>query len=74
VGDLRHVKLYDFQQEQSITFNLDNYKNLAHHSAAINETIIDSIAADRFLVREENLEQHLSELRRQVETVQADKL
>jgi len=74
VGDLRHVKLYDFQQEQSITFNLDNYKDLAHHSAAINETIIDSIAADRFLVREQNLEQHLSELRRQVETVQADKL
>ncbi len=74
VGSLPHVKIHDFQQEKEITFNLDNYKDLAHHSAKINEYIIDSIAAGTHIVRHDNLSRMLAELRRQVETVQPDKL
>lgn len=74
VGSWRQVKILDLQQESKITFNLNNYKDLAHHSMAINEYIIDSVAADRYLVTSDNLDAMLEELRRQVENVQPEKL
>jgi hypothetical protein len=74
VGALENVRIYDFQQEAKITFNLDNYKDLAHHSMAINEYIIDAIAADNYRVNRANLDVMLQALRKQVESVEADKL
>jgi hypothetical protein len=74
VGSLPNVRIYDFQQDEEITFNLDNYKDLAHHSAKINEYIIDSIAAGTHRVDGNNLAETMEELRRQVESVQVNKL
>lgn len=74
VGSWKHVKIYDLQQESTITFNLDNYKDLAHHSMAINEYIIDCIAADKYRVTAANLDNSAKELRKQVETLQPENL
>ncbi len=74
VGSWQQVKIFDMQHESKITFNLDNYKDLAHHSMKINEYIIDSVAAGRYLVTAENLDSTLEQLRKQVESVQPEKL
>ncbi|HZG14591.1 MAG TPA: hypothetical protein VE710_06170 [Candidatus Bathyarchaeia archaeon] len=74
VGSLQQVRIFDFQQESTITFNLNNYKDLAHHSMEINEYMIDCMAAERYLVTADNLHTFGEELRKQVETLQPEKL
>ncbi|MDT3701345.1 MAG: hypothetical protein RO469_18270 [Thermincola sp.] len=74
VGKLPNVKIYNFQQENRITFNLDNYKDLAHHTPKINEWIIDQISKNSYRVTENNLEHTLEMLRNQVETLDENKL
>lgn len=74
VGSLPHVSIYDFQQERSITFDLTQYKDLAHHSPKINEYIIDAIAKDEHRVDGTNIDGLLEQLRQQVETVKINQL
>ena len=66
VGKQPNVKMYDFQQEQSVTFQLNNYKDLAHHSRRINEWIVDQIAKDNYRVTPKTLPVYLAELKQQV--------
>ncbi|MGD8192331.1 hypothetical protein ACQCN2_20360 [Brevibacillus ginsengisoli] len=66
VGKQPNVKIYDFQQEQKITFDLNNYKDLAHHSRKVNEWIIDQIAQDKYRVTKKTLPVYLDQLREQV--------
>ncbi|GAB4266690.1 hypothetical protein Tfer_3133 [Thermincola ferriacetica] len=73
IGGLPNVKIYDFQHEKKITFNLDNYKDLAHHSPAINEWIIDNIVKDKYRVNNNNLEQYNRILKEQVESLDVSK-
>lgn len=74
IGGLPNVKIDDFQHEDKITFNLNNYKDIAHHSMKINEFVIDSIAKDEYRVTAGNLEPHLLKLRDQVESFDLSKL
>ncbi|MBU5445289.1 copper amine oxidase N-terminal domain-containing protein [Paenibacillus sp. MSJ-34] len=69
-----NVKLYDFQADSDITYNLNAYKDLSHHSQAINETIIDSIARDdeKYRVTPQNIDRFISLLEHQVHTVVVD--
>lgn len=69
-----NVRIYDFQQESSITFNLNNYKDLAHHTKEINDFIIDSIAEDKYIVTKENLPISLELLKKQTENLRLDEL
>lgn len=43
---LNNVRIYDFQEDAEITSNYNNYKDMSHHSAEINEYIIDIISKD----------------------------
>ncbi|MGL5901711.1 MAG: hypothetical protein ACRCZO_03430 [Cetobacterium sp.] len=45
--DLKNVKLYDFQDEQDIITNLDNYKDMVHFSPLISKKIIKNIRRDK---------------------------
>lgn len=67
IGGLPNVKLYDFQQEKRITFNLDNYKDLAHHKGKFNNFIIDAMAKGDYLVTKETLIVNKNLLNQQVE-------
>lgn len=40
---LTNVKLYDFQNEESIVSNLDNYKDMVHFSPNISKRIVEDI-------------------------------
>jgi hypothetical protein len=64
--NLENVKIYDFQDLEEITHNLDNYRDMTHYSIEINEYIIDSIAKGQHIVNDENIEQKLENLITQV--------
>ncbi len=74
LGTLKNVKIYDFQQDKNITFDLNNYKDLAHHSSQINNLIIDSISRDDYRVMQENIESSIQTLKVQVETLKIENL
>jgi hypothetical protein len=65
--DLKNVKIFDFQDIESITHNLDNYRDMTHYSIDINEYIIDSIMKEEHLVTEKNINIKLENLINQVE-------
>lgn len=58
----KNVKIYNFQDEADITLDLNNYKDLNHYSPAINDFIIDSIAAGDYLMTEKNADSHINRL------------
>lgn len=66
-----NVKLYDFQSDEQITFNLDLYKDLSHHSQDINDRIIQAMAAHdpRYLVTAQNVHAFNDQLKHEVDTV-----
>ena len=65
-GHLRNVKIFDFQDIESITHNLDNYRDITHYSKEINEYMIDSIASGKHAVTAANLGEKLMNLKAQV--------
>lgn len=69
LGSLDNVTLYDFQSDESITYNLDNYKDLSHHSGAINQWIVEQIAAGTHQVTAENVDELNSKLEHQAESL-----
>ena len=50
VNGLPNVTVYDFQTDASIITNLDNYKDVFHYSPAINNYIIEAIAAKKYVI------------------------
>ncbi|HOJ11819.1 MAG TPA: hypothetical protein PK733_14670, partial [Clostridiales bacterium] len=66
--DFRNVKIFDFQDIEGITHNLDNYRDMTHYSIEINEYIIDSIARGENAITEDNMEEKLKNLAEQVES------
>lgn len=67
-----NVKVYDFQEDTSITYNLSQYKDLSHHSQAINEQILRDIVADKHRVTAENVDQFNEELQNQLAHLAVD--
>ena len=66
-SSINNVKIYDFQNAFEVTTNLDNYKDFTHYSQEINNWIIDQITADNFLVTKQNIDNHLQNLRQQIQ-------
>lgn len=67
-----NVKVYDFQEDTSITYDLSQYKDLSHHSQAINELIIREIAEDKNRVTAENVDTFNEELESQLAHLAVD--
>lgn len=67
-----NVSVYDFQQEASITYDLSQYKDLSHHSQAINERIIREIAEGKNLVTADNVDRLNEELTSQLSHLAVD--
>lgn len=60
---IKNLKLYDFQDHEDITYNLDNYKDISHYAPEINDFIVDSLAKGDFLVKEEAIDAQMLKLR-----------
>ncbi|NGZ76215.1 copper amine oxidase N-terminal domain-containing protein [Saccharibacillus alkalitolerans] len=67
-----NVKVYDFQEDTSITYDLAQYKDLSHHSQAINELIIREIAKGKNLVTADNVDKFNEELESQLAHLAVD--
>lgn len=64
-----NVKLYDFQSDESVTYNLDNFKDLSHHTGEINQWIIEQIAEGTHQITVENIDEFNSKLEQQAENL-----
>lgn len=67
LGHLPHVEIYDFQNIEEITHDLDNYRDMTHYNIHINEYMIQSIRDGKHLVTDENHLEITEELRQQTE-------
>ncbi|SDF57707.1 Copper amine oxidase N-terminal domain-containing protein [Fontibacillus panacisegetis] len=68
-SNFNNVKVFDFQSDSSITYDLSLYKDLSHHSAGVNQSIIEAIAADTHRVTKENVDLNNSLLEQQVQSL-----
>ena len=66
---LPNVKVFDFQSDSSITFNLDNYMDVGHYSSDVSRYIVESMAEGRNLLTEETLPDFRRSLTEQVGSV-----
>ncbi|WP_018750096.1 copper amine oxidase N-terminal domain-containing protein [Paenibacillus sanguinis] len=67
-----NVQVHDFQSDSSITYNLDEYKDLSHHSGAINRLIAEEIAAGSHLVTAANVDENNRRLEEQIQNLIID--
>lgn len=65
--ELENVNIYDFQSEKIITHNLANYKDISHYHQNINNWLTEQIRDNKYLVTKENRDEHLENLRKQIE-------
>ena len=69
-----NVEIYDFQSEKTITHNLGNYKDLSHYHQKINTWMIEEIKENNYLVTKDNIDEHLENLRKQIEEYDLNKI
>lgn len=69
LGSMENVTLFDFQSDESVTYNLENFKDLSHHTGAINQWIIEQIAAGSHQLTAENVDELGSKLEHQAKTL-----
>ncbi len=58
-----NIHLFSFYDQYEITCNLDNYKDFVHYSPAINEFILESMAADKHRLTKDNYQKRLQDAR-----------
>jgi hypothetical protein len=63
---LPNVKVFDFQDIDDITLNLDSYKDWTHYSPEVNKFITDAMSRNEYLVTDDNVEEKISRLQDQV--------
>lgn len=73
LGILNNVEVYDFHSASEITTNLDNYKDFSHYHQNINHWIVDKIKEKKFLVTNQNIDEHLQNLREQIQNYDLNK-
>lgn len=64
--NLSNVKIFDFQVDEGIKNNLNNYSDIEHYSGDINRLMVDWIVQGKYLVTEKNIDQYLQLFNKQV--------
>lgn len=59
------IRVFDFQSIPQIA-DLDNYKDISHYSAELNDLMVEWIAAEEYLVNTQTVEDHIGDLRSRV--------
>ena len=59
----KNLEIYDFQCVQSITNNLNNYRDIAHYRPEINDFMIESIKNKKYLININNINKCLKQIR-----------
>ena len=71
VEDMPNVTVYDFQAIPEIC-DLDNYKDITHYSAQINEYMVDCFANKKYIVTSDTIGKSIDDLKEQVKTFEAN--
>ncbi len=74
LSEYKNVKLYDFQIVNSITTNLNNYRDPIHYHQKINTWMLKQIAENNYLTTKENINNYLEELRKQTKSYHIEKV
>ena len=74
IESLPNVKLYDFQDEQEITYNITKYYDASHYEPKINSWMIQQMRDTKPIQTEEEYEEKIKALEKQVLEVSGDKL
>lgn len=59
-----NVKIYDFQADESIVGNLDQYNDTRHHSHAYNHLVMSEMKENRYRVSTQNIDGNNNEIKR----------
>ena len=59
-----NVTVYDFQAIPEIC-DLDNYKDITHYSAQINEYMVDCFANKKYIVTSDTIDKSIDDLKEQ---------
>ncbi|MFY9100914.1 hypothetical protein OZY48_07685 [Aliarcobacter cryaerophilus] len=73
LSEFSNVAIYDFQSAIEITTNLNNYKDFTHYHQNINNWMIEQIKENNYLVTKDNIDEHLENLRKQIEEYDLNK-
>lgn len=60
IHDRKNVKIYDFEDDQQIITNLDNYKDVTHYSPAINDLFLNAISSNEYAINSSEYEKRLT--------------
>ena len=71
VDSMSHVTVYDFQPMDIIS-DLNNYKDVTHYSADINEKMVDCFSEKAFLVDSTNISDSIARLEKVIAAFQAE--
>ena len=77
VGELiaqENIKLFSFELEDDIIYNLDNYKDVAHYSDKINSRILQYMSKDKYLLTADNYKEILKKEKIMISNVNFDQL
>ena len=69
--EMPYVTVYDFQPMDIIS-DLDNYKDITHYSADINEKMVDCFSEKRYLVDKGNISNSIANLKQIVDVFKAE--
>lgn len=61
-----NVKIFAFQDEEEIITNLDNYRDVCHHTPQVNRYIFDSVMSGNKEITADNIEAYFEGMRRMV--------
>lgn len=61
-----NVKIFAFQDEEEIITNLDNYRDVCHHTPQVNRYIFDSVMSGNKEITADNIEAYFEDMRRMV--------
>jgi hypothetical protein len=63
---LGNVKVYDFQDESAITFNVSNYMDRSHYFPYVNEWMLDEMSKGNSIKSLAEYDQKISKMREQI--------
>lgn len=66
ISNYSNVKIYDFQDIESITHNLNNYGDKLHYSPEVSKKLVDYIAEDCYRITPENVIKRIENLKKQL--------
>lgn len=69
-----NVRVYDFQSESDITFDLDNYRDAWHYHNRVSKLVMEAIGDDRNRVTSNTIEQYIESFNRQIMSVDMEGL